>query len=70
MLTMERLERANIPYIPCIFYHDEFQAMVPEEFAEKAVEIGVSAFKDGPKLFGIDIMDGSGNSGYNWYETH
>jgi len=70
MLTMERLEAAGIPYMPCIFYHDEFQFMVPEEFAEKAVEIGISGFKEGPKLFGVNIMDGSGSFGDNWYDTH
>jgi len=70
MLTMERLEEACIPYMPCIFYHDEFQFMVPEAFADKAVEIGISGFKEGPKLFGVNIMDGSGSFGDNWYDTH
>jgi DNA polymerase-1 len=70
MLTMERLDAEKIPYIPCIFMHDEMQFMVPEIYAKRAEEIGISSFKDGPELFGINIMDGSGSIGDNWYETH
>ena len=70
MLTMERLEAAGIPYIPCIMMHDELDFMVPEEYAEQARIIGKEAFRDGPKLFGIDIMDGSGKTGDNWYDVH
>jgi DNA polymerase I len=70
MLTMERLEAANIPYIPCIYYHDEIDFMTPEEHAEQAAEIGKQAFADGPKLFGVTIMDGGAKIGDNWYEVH
>jgi len=70
MLTMERLENENIPYIPLIYYHDEIDFMVPEEYAERAAAIGKQAFADGPKLFGITIMDGGAKIGNNWYEVH
>ncbi len=70
MLAMENLEKENIPYIPLIMYHDEIDFMVPEEHAERAREIGKDAFKEGPKLFGIQIMDGDGKIGDNWYEIH
>jgi DNA polymerase-1 len=70
MLTMERLEAEDIPYIPCIFYHDENDFMVPEEYAVRAAQIGKEAFKDGPKLFGITIMDGDARIGDNWYDVH
>jgi len=70
MLMMQWLEEEEIPYKPCIFMHDEFQIMVPEEHAERALELGVKAFQDGPKLFGVEIMDGDGRIGDNWYETH
>jgi DNA polymerase-1 len=70
MLTMERLEAANIPYIPLIMMHDEEDFMVPEEHAEEAAKIGKQAFIDGPKLFGIQIMDGDAKIGNNWYEVH
>lgn len=70
MLTAERLEAEGIPYIPCIFYHDEIDFQVPEEFGKRAAEIGKQAFIDGPKLFGIEIMDGDAKIGKNWYEIH
>lgn len=70
MLTMDRLEKAGIPYIPCIFYHDEIDFQVPAEHAEEAAKIGKQAFADGPKLFGIQIMDGGAKIGANWYEVH
>lgn len=70
MLTAEQLEAEGIPYVPCIFMHDEIDFMVPEEHSERAAKIGRAAFAAGPKLFGIDIMDGEAKIGDNWYEVH
>jgi len=70
MLTMLQLEAENIPYIPLIFMHDEEDFMVPEEYAERAAEIGKEAFREGPKLFNVQIMDGEAKIGNNWYEVH
>jgi DNA polymerase-1 len=70
MLTAEQLDKENIPYIPCIYYHDEIDFQVPEEFAERAAEIGKNAFAEGPKLFGITIMGGDAKIGKDWYEVH
>jgi hypothetical protein len=70
MLVQQYLKEEKIPYQPLIMYHDEFQLMVPEEYAERAVELGIKAFQEGPKLFGVTIMDGSGSFGDNWLETH
>lgn len=70
MLTMQRLEEEGIPYRPYIFYHDEIDFGVPEEYAEKAAAIAKAAFKEGPELFGITIMDGEAKVGHNWYECH
>ena len=70
MLTVEALEAENIPYIPCIFYHDEIDFMVPEEHAERAAAIGKKSFGEGPKLFGINIMDGGAKIGNTWYDVH
>lgn len=70
MLAMERMEAAGIPYIPCIMMHDEIDFQVPEEHAEAARLIGKQAFQDGPKLFGVEIMDGDGKVGKNWYDVH
>lgn len=70
MLVMKSLKEANIPFKPCIFMHDEIQFQVPEEFAEQAGQLGKKAFQEGPKLFGITIMDGDFKVGNNWYDTH
>ena len=70
MLTVERLEAKGIPYQPLIFYHDEIDFMVPEQYATEAAEISKQAFVDGAKLYGIQIMDGSYKIGQNWLEVH
>jgi len=70
MLTMEKLEAEGIPYIPLIMYHDEIDFMVPDEYAERAQQISKEAFREGPKLFGVQIMDGEAKIGRNWYECH
>ncbi len=70
MLTVQRLKAAGIPFIPCIFYHDEIDFMVPEQHAEEAAKIGKQAFADGPKLVGVTIMDGGAKIGNNWYDVH
>lgn len=70
MLTMLQLEAENIPYIPCIMMHDEIDFQVPAEHGERARQIGKQAFQDGPRLFGIEIMDGDGKVGKTWYDVH
>lgn len=70
MLLMEYLEEEGIPYDPHIFYHDEVDFSVPEEYAERAAKLGEKAFMEGPKLFGVDIMSGSGKIGMSWKEIH
>lgn len=70
MVAMQRFEEEGIPYIPCIFYHDEIDFQVPEEYKERAAEIGKQAFADGPKLFGIEIMSGDAKIGKTWYDVH
>jgi len=70
LLLTQYLNEENIPYIPCIFMHDELDFMVPDEHAERAAELGKKAFQEGPKLFGVEIMDGDGKIGMNWMEVH
>jgi hypothetical protein len=50
--------------------HDELDFAVPEEHKQRAMELGIKAFKEGPKLFGVDIMDGDGKVGKDWLEIH
>jgi DNA polymerase-1 len=70
MLIMERLEEAEIPYIPLIMMHDEADFMVPDEYTAVAKEIGRQCFADGPKMVEINIMDGGAKTGRNWYDIH
>lgn len=70
MLTMEYLEEEEIPYQPLIMYHDEEQFMVPDPYVDRALALSKKAFQEGPKLFGVNIMDGSSKAGKNWYDTH
>ena len=70
MLLMQWLEEEEIPYQPCIMMHDELDFLVPEEHAERACELGKAAFAEGPKLFGVTIMGGSGKIGNTWYDVH
>lgn len=69
-MTMDMLEDEGIPYQPLIFYHDEIDFMVPDEYAKRGAEIGKLAFKEAPKLYGVNIMDGEAKIGQNWLEVH
>jgi len=69
-LLRKYLKEEKIPYQPYIFMHDELDFAVPDEYKERAMELGIKAFKEGPKLFGINIMDGDGKVGLDWYDIH
>jgi DNA polymerase I len=69
-LTMKRLEEANIPYKPCIMYHDEEDLRIKKQYEEATKAIVKQSFIDGPKLFGIDIMAGDAKVGKSWYDVH
>ena len=67
---MKKLDEENIPWNPLIFYHDEVEFEVPNEYAEKAALIAKEAFRDAPKEFGAMIMDGEAKIGFDWYDVH
>ena len=69
-LLMKRLDEENIPWNPLIFYHDEVQFEVPEQYAEQAGAIAKMCFKEAPKQFGVMIMDGEAKIGDNWFDVH
>jgi DNA polymerase-1 len=71
-IIVEKLDKeiGRENWLPLIFYHDEVQLLVKEEFVELASKICAEAFKEGPMEFGIKIMDGESKVGNNWYETH
>lgn len=70
LLLVKALEAKQIPYKPSIFMHDEVQFRVPVEYAEEARQLGKEAFKEGPKLLNVNIMDGDARVGHNWFDTH
>jgi len=70
MLLVKALKAKNIPFKPSIFMHDEVQFRVPEAYAEEARALGALAFKEGPKLLNVNIMDGDARIGKNWFDTH
>jgi DNA polymerase-1 len=70
MLTIQGLEDAKIPYEPFIMYHDEEDFQTPTEYSQQAAAIAKNAFKEGPKLFGVEIMDGEAKIGKDWAECH
>ncbi len=69
-LCAQKLKEANIPFFPLIWYHDEIEFEVPDEFAEQARLIAKAAFKDAPFQFNVTIMDGEAKVGKSWYDVH
>lgn len=69
-MSMDMLEAEGIPYNPLIWYHDEHELEVPEQFEERTKEIMKYAYREAPKLLGAMIMDGEAKSGNNWYDVH
>lgn len=67
---VKELTDRGIPFQPLVYMHDEVQFMVPEEYGEIAKTLGALAFKEGPKLAGVDIMEGVAKIGKNWKDCH
>jgi DNA polymerase-1 len=70
MLCWKNLQKEGITFVPMIYYHDEFQFLVREKDEKRAKEIAAQSFKEGPKMYGINIMGGDSKSGKSWLETH
>jgi len=70
MFGTRKLQEEGIDYTPLIYYHDEYQLEVKDCDVERTEEIMAWSFREAPKLYGIDIMDGKAMSGKNWKETH
>jgi len=67
---IDELDDEGIPWQPLIFYHDEVDFAVPDEYAQQAAEIAERAFREAPKKYGIQIMDGEAKVGKTWKECH
>jgi uncharacterized ferredoxin-like protein len=46
------------------------QIAVREEHTARAAEIMAESFREAPKWYGVDCMDGEALIGDNWYDTH
>ena len=67
---IEKLITYEIAYRPLIVYHDEVVLAVEKKNKDKAMELGLEAFHDGPKRMGINFMEGEALSGRTWYDVH
>ena len=68
--AMNKIREEGIDAYPTLFYHDEQAWVVKEDQAERVKEILVESFREGPKVFGVTIMDGEGCIGNNYAEVH
>ena len=68
--AMNKIEAEGLDAYPTLFYHDEQAWVVREDQAERVKEILEESFREGPKLFGVDIMDGEGCIGDNYAQVH
>ena len=68
--AMNKIEAEGLDAYPTLFYHDEQAWVVREDQAERVKEILEESFREGPKAFGVEIMDGEGEIGSNYAEVH
>jgi DNA polymerase-1 len=69
-LMMKYFKEEELDVKPLIFYHDEVQLDVAEKDSKRVAELAAKAFREAPKQFGVDIMDGESMIGNTWYDTH
>ena len=67
---VRRMDEEDIPYDPLVWYHDEFEVEVDEQYAKRTLEIAIEAYQESGKVFNMMILDGAGKIGDNWYEVH
>ena len=66
----KKLEEERIPYTPLIWYHDEDEIEVDEQYAQRASEISEEAYRVSGRVFGMMILDGKSKIGNTWYDVH
>lgn len=71
MWSWQKLREEGIDAYPLIFYHDEDAFAVKKEDVERAKPIIQAGFREGPKWFGVEIMDGGeAKSGDSYAAVH
>ena len=68
--AMNKIREEGIDAYPTLFYHDEQAWIVRDDQAERVKEILEESFREGPKVFGVEIMDGEGSIGDCYAEVH
>ena len=68
--AMRKIAEEGLRAEPRLFYHDEQQWVAHESDAQRVAEILAESFREAPKEFGVDIMDGESMIGDNLAETH
>ena len=68
--AMDKVEEEGLDAEIRLFYHDEMQWTCSKGDSERLAEILAESFKEGPKWFGVEIMDGESVIGANLAETH
>ena len=66
----KKFKEEKLDVHPLIYMHDEVQLDVAEKDAARVAEIAAEAFREAPKVFGVNIMDGEAKVGDTWYDTH
>ena len=68
--AMNKIQAEELNAYPALFYHDEQAWVVAAEDADRVKEILEESFREGPKSFGVTIMDGEGQIGQTYADVH
>ena len=68
--AMQKIEEEKLDAYPVIFYHDEMAWVAKESDAERVKEICIEAFREAPKQFNVQCMDGDGVIGDCYADVH
>jgi len=70
-MIWRRFKEEGIAHRFLLFYHDEINIEVRNDYVERAKEIIIESFKEAPKEFGVDIMVcGDCKAGKDYFEVH
>lgn len=69
-MAWDKIQSEGLDARPLLMMHDEVQLEVREDHVERVSVILEEAFRDAPKQYGVEIMDGDSAVGKDWFETH
>jgi len=68
--AMRMIELEKLDAYPVIFYHDEMAWVASIAHAERVKQICIEAFREAPKNYGVECMDGDGVIGDCYADVH